>query len=211
MAAVLKCHSEKHSYLNVNKSCLQLLDINESDILNFKAVEITLSKNSSWIFSMKKCQKYWLDSEPIISLNSKLAHSLNIPNDSLAGIQLFSGEIPKIKKIILDPCQEEDWDILISNDVSVEESLLSQIQIVQKNVPLVVFCQNIPFMWRIESLIPQVEFGKIDQGCELIITPKEWHRSSAELPMCRAQDDNSVSINGLLNYLISSSTEKIDK
>ena len=192
MAALLKCHSEKHSYLNVNKSCLQLLNIDESDNLNIKVAEITLSINPPWIFSMKKCPKYWLDSEPIISLNSKLANSLNIPNDSLVGIRLLSGEIPEIRKLILDPCQEEDWDILISNDVSVEESLLSQIQIVQKNVPLVVFCQNIPFLWRIESLIPDVVFGKIDQGCELIITPKEWHRSSAELPRC--MDDNSVSI-----------------
>ena len=192
MAALLKCHSEKHSYLNVNKSCLQLLNIDESDNLNIKVAEITLSINPPWIFSMKKCQKYWLDSEPIISLNSKLANSLNIPNDSLVGIRLLSGEIPEIRKLILDPCQEEDWDILISNDVSVEESLLSQIQIVQKNVPLVVFCQSIPFLWRIESLIPDVVFGKIDQGCELIITPKEWHRSSAELPRC--MDDNSVSI-----------------
>ena len=37
----------------------------------------------------------------------------------------------------------------VSNDSAIEEGLLEQIRVVQKDVPIVIFCHNIPFIWRI--------------------------------------------------------------
>ena len=51
MAASLKCHGEKHSYLNVNKSCLQSLNLLENDNLHSKVKLLYfVSKLKSWLF-----------------------------------------------------------------------------------------------------------------------------------------------------------------
>ena len=56
----------------------------------------------------------------------------------------------------------------------------------------------------LEYLEPQVDFGKLDQGCELIITPKEWRRSSANLPSSsigQTLSDTNNSSESLVSFL----------
>ena len=69
------------------------------------------------LLSIRKCQKYWLESEPTISLNYKWAQSLTIPEDSFASVELFGKDLPKVTKLELDPVLEEDWDVLVSYDL----------------------------------------------------------------------------------------------
>ena len=45
---------------------------------------------------------------------------MKIPNESFVTIKLFTGELPKIRKIALEPVQEEDWDVLVSFDFTSE-------------------------------------------------------------------------------------------
>ena len=66
------------------------------------------------MLSIRKCPKYWLESEPTISLNYKWAQFLTISEDSFASLELFSKDLPKVTKLELDPVLEEDWDVLVS-------------------------------------------------------------------------------------------------
>ena len=66
------------------------------------------------MLSIRKCPKYWLESEPTISLNYKWAQVLTISEDSFASLELFSKDLPKVTKLELDPVLEEDWDVLVS-------------------------------------------------------------------------------------------------
>ena len=68
------------------------------------------------MLSIRKCPKYWLESEPTISLNYKWAQFLTISEDSFASLELFSKDLPKVTKLELDPVLEEDWDVLVSLD-----------------------------------------------------------------------------------------------
>ena len=60
------------------------------------------------------------------------------------------GEQPTdLIQVIIDPYDEQDYEILESNQLLVQNSFLNQIRIVQKNTAIVVFCQNLPIRLRI--------------------------------------------------------------
>ena len=63
------------------------------------------------------------------------------------------GEQPTdLIQVIIDPYDEQDYEILESNQLLVQNSFLHQIRIVQKDTAIVVFCQNLPIRLRIGKL-----------------------------------------------------------
>ena len=60
------------------------------------------------------------------------------------------GEQPTdLIQVIIDPYDEQDYEILESNQLLVQTSFLNQIRIVQRSTAIVVFCQNLPIRLRI--------------------------------------------------------------
>ena len=75
-----------------------------------------------------------------------LCKALNIPDESEMSVDKILDSLPQLSKVVVDLWKKEDWDILESNQVLIQESMLQQVKVVQENVPLVVFCHNSPII-----------------------------------------------------------------
>ena len=182
MAATVRYSNEKSSFLFINEECLLILGIINSDQISDEIVEITFG-GKSYIFPMKTSSYFWSEPLPIISMNSVICQTLGIFDGAEVQVRKCeSASVTKLNKVIVDPWNEQDWDILESNQFLVQNSMLNQVRIVQKGVPIVVFCQNSPIILSTVLLEPNVNYGQIVDGCEIFISPKDWQRSRAELP-----------------------------
>jgi hypothetical protein len=182
MAATVRYSNEKSSFLFVNEECLLILGIINSDQISHELAELTFA-GKSYTFPMKTSSYFWSKPLPIISLNSVICQTLGIFDGAEVQVRKCeSASVTKLKKVIVDPWNEQDWDILESNQFLVQNSMLNQVKIVQKGVPIVVFCQNSPIILSTVLLEPNVNYGQIVDGCEIFISPKDWQRSRAELP-----------------------------
>ena len=182
MAATIRYSNEKSSFLFINEECLLILGIINLDQISDELVDVTF-EGKSYTFPMKTSSYFWSEPLPIISLNSLICQTLDIFDGAEVQVRKCeSASVTKLKKVIVDPWNEQDWDILESNQFLVQNSMLNQVKIVQKGVPIVVFCQNSPIILSTVLLEPNVNYGQIVDGCEIFISPKDWQRSRAELP-----------------------------
>ena len=86
---------------------------------------------------------------PILSLSNQFCQLNNIPNEAELEVKIVGEQPTELTQVIIDPYDEQDYEILESNQLLVQKSFLNQIRIVQKNTAIVVFCQNLPIRLRI--------------------------------------------------------------
>ena len=86
---------------------------------------------------------------PILSLSNQFCHLNNIPNEAEMEVKMVDEQPTELIKVIIDPYDEQDYEILESNQLLVQNSFLNQIRIVQRSTAIVVFCQNLPIRLRI--------------------------------------------------------------
>ena len=86
---------------------------------------------------------------PILSLSNQFCQLNNIPNEAELEMKIVGEQPTDLIQVIIDPYDEQDYEILESNQLLVQNSFLHQIRIVQKDTAIVVFCQNLPIKLRI--------------------------------------------------------------
>ena len=86
---------------------------------------------------------------PILSLSNQFCQLNNIPNEAELEVKIVGEHPTDLIQVIIDPYDEQDYEILESNQLLVQNSFLHQIRIVQKDTAIVVFCQNLPIRLRI--------------------------------------------------------------
>lgn len=86
---------------------------------------------------------------PILSLSNQFCQLNNIPNEAELEMKIVGEQPTDLIQVIIDPYDEQDYEILESNQLLVQNSFLHQIRIVQKDTAIVVFCQNLPIRLRI--------------------------------------------------------------
>ena len=86
---------------------------------------------------------------PILSLSNQFCQLNNIPNEAELEMKIVGEQPTDLVQVIIDPYDEQDYEILESNQLLVQNSFLHQIRIVQKDTAIVVFCQNLPIKLRI--------------------------------------------------------------
>ena len=182
MAATVRFSNDKLSFMFINEECMVILGIDNPENISNELANVEVN-GKSFIFPMKISSNFWSESLPIVSMNSTICQNFGIQDGTEVQIKkLESSSVTKLSKVIVDPWHEQDWDILETNQTLVQNSMLNQVKIVQKDVPMVVFCQNSPLVLSPVILEPNVSYGQIVDGCEIFISPKEWQRSRAELP-----------------------------
>ena len=68
----------------------------------------------SYIFPLKTCQRTWNENFPSVSLNAVIGGTLKIPDQSEVHLRKVDSSLTKLNKVVVDPLNEEDWDILVS-------------------------------------------------------------------------------------------------
>lgn len=86
---------------------------------------------------------------PILSLSNQFCQLNNIQNEAELEMKIVGEQPTDLIQVIIDPYDEQDYEILESNQLLVQNSFLHQIRIVQKDTAIVVFCQNLPIRLRI--------------------------------------------------------------
>ena len=79
----------------------------------FQVMELEFN-GKHFLFPLKISSSLWYENFPIISLNSIICQTIGIPDGAEVQIRkLESSSLTKLSKVIVDPWNEQDWDVLV--------------------------------------------------------------------------------------------------
>ncbi len=175
--ATLRWSSEKHNFLGISDQILANLG-NEN--VAGKVLRLELDGG---VFHFTPVVVQQDHGQPEVFLNRNLAQQLQIADGSCAIVSLESETILSAKRIWTEPLHPSDWDILETNAIQIQSEMLNQARIIQPHAPLVIHCHNIPLALKVTKTEPNnLKIAKISSGTEVLVSPKEWQRSTASLP-----------------------------
>ena len=70
--------------------------------------------NKSFVFTTQPNLELWTEKLPILSLNSQFCQLNGIPNDAQVEVQVLSDKLSELQTVIVDPLDEQDYEILVS-------------------------------------------------------------------------------------------------
>ncbi|XP_049774237.1 peroxisome biogenesis factor 1 isoform X1 [Schistocerca cancellata] len=104
-----------------------------------------------------------------VSVSSVFAQKLGLKNEDTVLISYFPN-VAAVSKVCVSPLSSEDWDLLESNSVKLQSTLLNQIRIVFQNELFVAWVsKNVHISLRIDSLEPSYEVGYVENFTEVIV------------------------------------------
>lgn len=69
--------------------------------------------SKKYIFPLKICVRHWNENLPIVSIGTLVCQVLKIPDEAEVCIQKLQHLPLNLSKVVVDPYNEEDWDILV--------------------------------------------------------------------------------------------------
>jgi len=108
-------------------------------------------------------------SEKEVELSYSLASKLNLTEDSLVQVKEVE-ELP-VSRVEVEPEDEDSWEIISANAGYLEEHLLSQVNVVFKDMVFPVWVRNNQVTVRVKNL--KQDWAVLKNQSEVIVKPKE--------------------------------------
>ena len=66
------------------------------------------------MFTTQPNLELWNENTPTLSLNSLFCQLNGIPNEAQVEVQVLGDQLSELEKVIVDPLDEQDYEILVS-------------------------------------------------------------------------------------------------
>ena len=131
-----------------------------------------------------------------IGLNQRFARELGFQGGDQVTFR-FVPEVNPVQRLWVEPVDENDWELLESNESRLELELLNQLRIVHCGLRPVIFVGNLPLSIVITKVEPGMEtYGRLEQYSEVYIQPKKRIHVVARLPASVAEKDHDRNLFG---------------
>ncbi|XP_066531663.1 peroxisome biogenesis factor 1 isoform X2 [Hoplias malabaricus] len=157
-------NNSKNCFLHLPSNLISQLSLQESQALELSwacAEPVFLS----WVRSHTAAEER-------IEISRYLAEKLGL-TEGEQGFLRPCVQVQSVQQVFVEPLSSDDWEILELHSTALEQQLLHQIRVVYSNGVFPVWVdQHTVIYIRIVSLSPPVQYGRLEQFTELIVSPK---------------------------------------
>lgn len=109
---------------------------------------------------------------PVLAINGIFATKCGFAEYDEVYVQAVGSFIPKCLTVEVQPLSSDDWEIVSLNASKIEEQLLDQLQIVQRELVFPMWIdRRLCVFLRVERLSPDLSFCHLENGCEVSVCP----------------------------------------